>query len=274
MKMYEMYLSQIRKYPLLDASEEKEIARKIREGDKNAVKKLINANLRLVVTIANKFKHSYKVSVMDLIQEGNIGLMAAAEKFSPAYENRFSTYAYPWILQYMLRFIHNKTTMISIPQRKEEVLRRISTMQNEYTQISGKKFSKKEMASVLGISEKELNSALDCLYTCTSLDTECNDDGTATIGELIQDFTYDPERLFFLEIAKSNIKQLVAELPEKERYVITGRYNFEGNINTPTLREIGTSLGVSAETVRQTEAKALKKIKKAVKEKALYLYTA
>ena len=274
MKMYEMYLNQIQRFPLLDAESERELAVKISAGDKKAVTRLVNSNLRLVVSIANKFKKTYKVSVMDLIQEGNLGLMAAAEKFSPEYETRFSTYAYPWILQYMLRFLHNKTSIISIPQRKEEVLRRLSTIQSEYSEATGKKASKKELALSLGITEDELNSALECLYTCTSLDSECMEDGSMTVGELIPNFTYDPERNFFIEIAKSNIKQLVADLSEKERVVISGRYNFDGLANAPTLREIGLSLGVSAETIRQTELKALKKIRQALNGKTLELYTA
>ena len=274
MKMYEMYTRQIQRYPLLDAEKEKEIAAKISLGDRNAITRLVNSNLRLVVSVANKFRKTYRISVMDLIQEGNMGLMAAAEKFSESYNTRFSTYAYPWILQYMLRFIHNKTAMIAIPQRKEEVLRRLSNIQSEYAEVTGQKASKTELARSLGISEEELKEALECLYTCTSLDCECSDEGTATVGELIPDFTYDPERTFFMEIAKSNIKQLVAELSEKERYVLANRFNFEGRVHAPTLRELGSSLGVSAETVRQTELKALKKIRKAVSEKKLELYTA
>ena len=274
MKMYEMYLSQIQKYPLLDGEKEREIAGKISRGDKKALKELINSNLRLVVSIAGKFKKTYKVSEMDLIQEGNIGLMAAAEKFSPKYNTRFSTYAYPWILQYMLRFLHNKTAIISIPQRKEEVLRRLSNVKSEYKSIDNKKSSNEELAKYLGISTAELKDALSCLFSYTSLDCECTEDGSATIGELIPDFTYNPERIFFLEIAKSNIKQLVANLSDKEQYVISSRYNFDGKVHAPTLREIGSSLGVSAETIRQTEIKALKKIKEAVSEKNTELYTA
>ena len=181
MKMYEMYLEEIQKYPLLSSTEEKAVAEKISSGDKPALKKLINSNLRLVVSIANKFRTTYKVSVMDLIQEGNLGLMAAAEKFSTKYNTRFSTYAYPWVLQYMLRFIHSKTAMISIPQRKEEVLRRLSNVQSEYNQITGRNASKEELVKYLGISPDELNEALDCLYSYTSLDCECKEEGTATI---------------------------------------------------------------------------------------------
>ena len=274
MKMYELYVSQIQRYPLLTSEDEKALAEKISAGEKHAVTTLVNSNLRLVVSVANKFRRTYKISVMDLIQEGNLGLMAAAEKFSPSYNTRFSTYAYPWILQYMLRFIHNKTSMIAIPQRKEEVLRRLSSIQSEYTQVTGKEASSAELSKYLGISETEISDALTYLYSYTSLDAECNEDGSGTIGDLIPDFTYEPEKRYFSEIARKNIQKLVNQLPEKERYVIAGRYNFEGKVHAPTLRELGLSLGVSAETIRQTEIKALKRIKKAVDETRIELYTA
>ena len=274
MKMYETYLAQIQRYKLLTAEEEKEIAENISRGSKAAVTKLVNSNLRLVVSVANKFKKAYRVSVMDLIQEGNMGLMAAAEKFSAHFKTRFSTYAYPWILQYMLRFVHNKSTIISIPQRKEEVLRKISNLKNEYSQVTGREASIEEMARSLGISEKEVKEVLDCLYSYTSLDCECGEEGSSTIGDLIPDFTYSPEENFFIEIARTNIQKLIEGLSEKERYIIQGRFNFDGKIHAPTLRELGISLGVSAETVRQTEIKALKKIKSAVDKDHLEMYTA
>ncbi|WP_294430640.1 sigma-70 family RNA polymerase sigma factor [uncultured Treponema sp.] len=274
MNMYELYLNQIQKYPLLESDTERQIAEKIAAGDKNAVNQLVNSNLRLVVSVANKLKKTYKVSIMDLIQEGNLGLMAAAEKFSAKYNTRFSTYAYPWILQYILRYLHNKTSIISIPQRKEEVLRRFSNIQSEYAQLNESESSKSETAKKLGITTKELKDALCCKYTCTSLDIECGDDGSLTIGDLIPDMTYEPERRFFIEIAKSNIKEMVAQLSEKERYVLAGRYNLEGKVHAPTLRELGTSLGVSAETIRQTEIKALSKIRQAMTDSQLELCTA
>lgn len=274
MQMLEMYIRQIQKYPLLTAENEKELAQKISKGDKAAVTKLINSNLRLVVSVAQKFKKNYKVSIMDLIQEGNLGLMAAAEKFSSSKGTKFSTYAYPWILQYMLRYLHNKAAIISIPQRKEEVLRKLSSIQSEYTEITGKNASRTELAASLGITEAELKQTLDCLYTCTSLDSECGNDGSMTFGELIPDLTYNPERNFFIEIAKSNIQELISKLSEKERIIISGRYNLEGKVQAPTLRELGLSLGVSAETVRQTERKAIQKIRNAVEEKKLELFTA
>ena len=274
MKMYETYLKQIQKYPLLNADEEKELAAKILAGNKNALNRLVNSNLRLVVSIAAKFKSTYKVSIMDLIQEGNLGLIFAAEKFSGSHGTRFSTYAYPWILQYMLRFLHNKTSMISIPQRKEEILRRISDIRDYYADRNDKKAGLKEFANTLGISEKELKDSLNCLFTCTSLDCECGEDNANTIGDLIPDFTYNPEQQFFMECAKSNIKELVANLTEKERVIISSRYNLDGQVHVPTLRELGASLGVSTETIRQTEIKALKKIRDEVGKTKMELYTA
>ena len=274
MKMYESYVKQIQRFPLLSAAEEKELAGKILAKDKKALNRLVNSNLRLVVSIAAKFKSTYKVSIMDLIQEGNLGLIFAAEKFSGSHGTRFSTYAYPWILQYMLRFLHNKTNMISIPQRKEEILRKISDIRDYYADKNDKKASLKEFASSLGISEKELKDSLNCLFTCTSLDCECGEDNANTIGDLIPDFTYNPEQQFFMECAKSNIKELVAKLSEKERGIISSRYNLDGQVNVPTLRELGASLGVSTETIRQTEIKALKKIRDEVGKTKMELYTA
>lgn len=274
MNIYESYFRQIQQYPLLDAEKEHEIALKISSGDKNAVKRLINSNLRLVVSVANKFKKTSKASIMDLIQEGNLGLMAAAEKFSSKFNTRFSTYAYPWILQYMLRYLHSKTAMITIPQRKEEVLRRLSNVQSEYSEVNGKEASKEELAKSLGVSMDDLKDVLSCSYTCTSLDSECGDESASTVGELIPDFTYEPERNYFVQIARNNIQQLVSQLSEKERYIIASRYNFDEKIHAPTLREIGVSLGVSAETIRQTEKKALSKIRQAVDSSRIELYTA
>ncbi len=272
--MYESYLKQIQRFPLLSAAEEKELAGKILAKDKKALNRLVNSNLRLVVSIAAKFKSTYKVSIMDLIQEGNLGLIFAAEKFSGSHGTRFSTYAYSWILQYMLRFLHNKTNMISIPQRKEEILRKISDIRDYYADKNDKKASLKEFASSLGISEKELKDSLNCLFTCTSLDCECGEGNANTIGDLIPDFTYNPEQQFFMECAKSNIKELVTKLSEKERVIISSRYNLDGQVNVPTLRELGASLGVSTETIRQTEIKALKKIRDEVGKTKMELYTA
>ena len=132
------YLSQLKKYPLLSADEEKKLANSIENGDMRARNLLVQSNLRLVISIAKKYLH-YKVSLCDLLQEGNIGLLIAATKFRSSFNTRFSTYAYLWIQQYMLRFIRNKNPAIQIPHRKEAEIRRIRASQDHLHQHLGRK---------------------------------------------------------------------------------------------------------------------------------------
>ena len=127
------YLNSIKKFSLLSAEEEVELSKKIQSGDKNAVKQLVNSNLRLVVSLARKMQASPSI-IMDLIQEGNMGLMVAAEKFSSDFKTRFSTYAYPWIAQYMLRYMNSRTSFIALPSRKEMMIRKIQKSQAYFFQ--------------------------------------------------------------------------------------------------------------------------------------------
>ena len=133
------YLADIQRYPLLSAAEECDLSEKINASDESAYKKLVNCNLRLVVSVALRIAHNAanSVSEMDLIQEGSMGLMVAARKFSPAFGTRFSTYAYPWIAQYMLRYINTKTAFISIPHRKEALIRSIQKASSYLSQLNG-----------------------------------------------------------------------------------------------------------------------------------------
>ncbi len=261
MNILEHYVCQISKFKLLSAEEEKELSRKIKKGSRTAVNELVNSNLRLVVSVAGKLVKNYKVSVMDLIQEGNLGLMAAAEKFSHSFNTKFSTYAYPWILQYMLRFVHSKNSMISIPQRKEVLLRNCSEAQNLFVQKYGRFPSKDELCSILKIKKSELDDIFSFNFSFTSLDAFCGDDSDTTFGELIPDYTFNPEISLMKKEKIRRLHDLLSSLPEKERKVILERYNFRKKIHEPTLREISCAIGVSAETVRQIEIRALKKLK-------------
>lgn len=264
MNILESYVAQINRYKLLSADEEKELSIRIENGELKAVNELIQSNLRLVVSVAGKLVNSYRVSVMDLIQEGNLGLMAAAEKFSHKFNTKFSTYAYPWILQYMLRFVHNKTSIISIPQRKEILLRNLSKVQNSFIQRHGRYPSKEELCRALGTDMEELNDIIALEFSFTSLDADCGEDSDVTFGELIPDNTFNPEKSLLKKEKIQAIHDLVNNLPEKERTVIVSRYNFDCNESAPTLREVSSVLGVSAETVRQIEIRAIRKIKKRV----------
>lgn len=270
MEMLESYVNQINKFKLLSSEEEKALSKKIENGDHSAVNELVKSNLRLVVSVAGKVVKNYKLSVMDLIQEGNMGLMAAAEKFSHKFNTKFSTYAYPWILQYMLRFAHNRSSMISIPQRKEILLRNLSKAQNNFIQKHGKYPDKTELCKILGIEMDELNEIISFEFSFSSLDAACTEDGDVSFGELIPDYSFNPERKLIYQESIQRIHDLVDSLPERERIIIRERFNFEGRNSVPTLREISAALGVSAETVRQIEIRALKKIKDIAAEQKIY----
>ena len=161
-EIYKSYIKEIQKYALLGVKEEEELSRRIEAGDQAAFRRLVNCNLRLVVSVARKFSVSHKFSVMDLIQEGNLGLMSAARKYHYSFNTRFSTYAYTWIFQYMRRFVHNKTSIIDIPHRKEEMLRQISSLQAAFNQKNGRDANVDELASMLGLGRDEVADALAC----------------------------------------------------------------------------------------------------------------
>lgn len=262
-EVYEQYIKQIQKYPLLSAEEEQNLAKKIQAGDKKACEKLVNCNLRLVITIAHHF-NSKQVSVMDLIQEGNIGLMTAASKFSDSFKTRFSTYAYSWIMQYMLRFINNRSSLITLPHRKDEMIRKIEAAQAYLFQQTGHEATSAELALYLGVPEDDMRKAMIYSYSISSLDADCNDDGFMTMGDLIADTTFSPETVIMTEEKKKLIRDLMKDLPVNEQKVIWYRFNFENEVHTKTLREISEILGVSAETVRQTELRALRHMRAAM----------
>lgn len=266
MDILNSYLNDIQKYELLSAEEEASLASKIKEGCKVSLKKLINSNLRLVVSAAYKYIN-LGIPVMDLIQEGNMGLMVAASKFERSFNTRFSSYAYPWISQYMLRYVKKFSGMISLPSRKEELVRTIRNTRAYLLQENGEEPSVEEISRYLGISESKVQLGLKYAYSVSSLDQEVDDSNkSTTIGELISDTTYSPERLVMREETKRSVRDLVDELPEREKEVIWYRYNFEGETRTRTLREISGIIGVSPEAVRQAEIRAIKHIQLQVEE--------
>lgn len=262
-EVYEQYIKQIQKYPLLSAEEEQDLSKKIQAGDKKACEKLVNCNLRLVVSIAHHF-NTKQVSVMDLIQEGNIGLMTAASKFSDSFKTRFSTYAYSWIMQYMLRFINNRSSLITLPHRKDEMIRKIEAAQSYLFQQTGHEATSAELALYLGVPEDDMRKAMIYSYSISSLDADCNEEGLMTMCDLIADTTFSPETVLMTEEKKKIIRDLMQHLPVNEQKVIWYRFNFDNEVHTKTLREISEILGVSAETVRQTELRALRHMREAM----------
>ncbi|MCR5725604.1 MAG: sigma-70 family RNA polymerase sigma factor [Treponema sp.] len=261
MEMYENYLSEIQRYALLTAEQEAALSKRIEAGDKAAFDELVRCNLRLVVSVAKRFCCD-KVSVMDLVQEGNLGLMTAAEKYHYSFKTRFSTYAYTWIMQYMLRYLYNCTSLIAIPHRKEEVLRKARKAQASLKQKLGREPDCREIAQYLHMDECELKGLMAYSYSISSLDAPCSEDGDVTVGELLPDSAYSPETLYLQDEARHEVTALLDTLPLAERTVIFSRYNFEHALHVKTLRELSIELDVSAETIRQMELRAVRRMRR------------
>ncbi len=260
MEIFETYVQQIKRYELLTPEQEVDLSKKIENGDQVALTRLIHANLRLVVSVAKRF-HTNRVSIMDLIQEGNLALMTAASKYHYSFNTRFSTYAYSWVLQYMLRYLNNKTGLIAVPHRKEEFLRRLSEARENFRQQYGRDASDSELAKKLHVDLEELKNLSSFDFSYSSLDAPCSDNASASVGELLPDDTYSPEALLMDKEAKQTMQSLLGTLPEKEREVITSRYNFAFDTHVKTLRELSAQLDVSAETIRQMEIRAVRRLR-------------
>lgn len=256
------YLADIQRYPLLSAAEECDLSEKINASDESAYKKLVNCNLRLVVSVALRIAHNAanSVSEMDLIQEGSLGLMVAARKFSPAFGTRFSTYAYPWIAQYMLRYINTKTAFISIPHRKEALIRSIQKASSYLSQLNGTAPSVSDIALYLGIPAKRVNECMSFAYSYSSLES-CPENNCTYFGDSLPSDVRSPEEEYLRDETCAELRNLMGNLGRNEGRVLWYRFNFDGSTKAKTLREIGSIIGVSPEAVRQTEIRAVRHIR-------------
>lgn len=252
------YYGKIKTIPLLTAEEERELARRIRGGDEEARGRLIEANLRLVVKIARTFS-AYDVPLIDLIQEGNMGLIKAAEKFDDRRNVRFSTYASWWIKQAITRSLVNSRRAIRLPHRKEELLKRIQRTYNALTQTLQTEPTSAEIARDLRVSEESVNSVLEMSGSMVSLDAEDGDDSGSVI-DIVEDTTYEPSRQLDEVCAREKVLRMLELLLEKERRILLYRFEFFGG-ERYTLKQIGSELGISPETVRQIEKRALTKLR-------------
>lgn len=257
--IFSRYLKEIASYKLLTAEEEAALAKRIAAGDKTAHTTLVNANLRLVINLVKRFSSS-DIPFMDLVQEGNIGLIVAASKFNATYHTRFSTYAYHWIMQHLLRYMHTTAAHIYIPQNKYELLKKIKETRFHLLQQNGFVPSNKEIAKTLEISEKAVNE-IDLLpNSISSFDTPCNENDEFALADSIPDTSIGPEERAINAIIKQEMEKMIDTLPKQERDVIHCRYDF-ANMAHRTLTETSQLLKVSTETVRQIEKKAISRIK-------------
>ena len=257
--VYALYLNEIKNYPLLTAEEEKALLEKIAAGDEDARKRFINSNLRLVISIAGRFADS-NTPFMDLIQEGNIGLMTALSKFKTSFHTRFSTYAYPWILQYMQRYVHTKSTDIYIPDNKIDLFRKVNEARSELFAKNGFAPSDGDIARVLNVEEKVVRDITVMPWNVVSLDAPCSEYDEAAFGDSIPDTSAGPEETAIGRILKQEVRAFIDTLPKEEGSVMCCRYDFDG-MGQRTLFETSELLGVSSETVRKAEIRALRFIK-------------
>jgi RNA polymerase primary sigma factor len=264
------YYKQIKKIPLLSFEEELEMSRQIQQGDKTARRRLIEANLRLVAKIAQAYRTA-DVPFMDLIQEGNLALIHAAEKYDHRKQVRFSTYAAWWIRQFIARFLSAKRRTIRLPLRKEQLLRRAQRSYHILSQRLMRKPSSGEIAADLGVSEGEIDSVFQMSNAPVSLDLNTGDDETMTLADLHEDYTYSPERNFMKKSSRAAALQFMDRLKDREKRILMYRYQFNDS-EAHTLKNIGDKMGLSAETVRQIELRALKKMQSSADELRNCLY--
>lgn len=263
------YFEEISKTPLLTFEQELELSRRVQSGDESARQRLIQANLRLVVKIAKAYSR-YGTAFLDLIQEGNLGLINAAGKFDYRKNVRFSTYASWWIKQSIVRALVNKNRMIRLPHRKEESLRKLMAKMAESAAVKHTP-TVDELAAYLRLGKEEVLALLELAGSVTSLDKEVGDEAVSLI-ELVEDRSYQPENEYFVHEFVADTKRLLDTLAERERDVLLCRYAFEGE-KKKTLKTIGEQLGLSAETVRQMEIRALEKLRVQKDDLREYMYS-
>jgi RNA polymerase primary sigma factor len=252
------YFEQIKKTKLLTFEEEMELSRRIQAGDESARTRLIESNLRLVVRIAKNYL-TPEVSILDLIQEGNLGLMRAVTKYDFRKHVRFSTYASWWIKQAIVRSLSNKKRLIRLPHRQEEKLRRISKVYNNLSQVLMREPSLQEIAEEIGLQEEEVASVISSSGAVASLDSPISAD-SGSLHDVVEDSSFDPGRTFLQRTIQEDTQRFLGELQEKERQILLYRFSFVSG-KRYTLKKIGDELGISPETVRQIEMRALKKLR-------------
>ena len=262
-----IYLQQIGKIPLLSHEEEVKIAKQIKENNSEIAKStLVNANLRLVVSIAKKYI-GRGLSFLDLIQEGNIGLMKAAERFDYEKGYKFSTYATWWIQQSITRAIADKARVIRLPIHMIESLGKIRKATIDLTTELGRTPTKQEVAYKLGLSVSKLTSIIKSAQSTISIETPANqkEDSTKIADYIVDESTIAPSERVSQENLFEDIQRMLKQLSPKERDILILRYGLDNNGEKKTLDEIGSHYGVSRERIRQIENRAISKLKKLCK---------
>lgn len=269
-----MYLREIGKVPLLSQEEELELANRAMEGDKKAKDKLAEANMRLVVSIAKRYG-GRGLDFLDLIQEGNTGLLRAVEKFDPSKGFKFSTYATWWIRQAITRAIADQARTIRIPVHMVETINKVMRTTRKLTQELNREPTNAEIAEAMGMEVSKVEYVMRIKQDIASLDASIGrdgDDDESVLGDFIEDSERDsPEDATANQILKEQIAEILTTLSEREQKIIRLRFGIGGG-RPHTLEEVGNEFSVTRERIRQIEAKALAKLRKNKQTKKLHGY--
>ena len=269
-----LYLREIGKIPLLSAEEEMELARRIIEGDKKAKDKMAEANMRLVVSIAKRYS-GRGLDFLDLIQEGNTGLLRAVEKFDPDKGFKFSTYATWWIRQAITRAIADQARTIRIPVHMVETINKLLRTQRRMTQELNREPTIEELSKELDMEPEKIEYVIKIKQDISSLDAGVGRDGEDD-DSVLQDFIIDedtvsPEDSASNQLLKEQVQDMLSSLSDREQKIVRMRFGLDNGKNH-TLEEVGQEFAVTRERIRQIEAKALAKLRKHKDAKKLYEY--
>ena len=270
-----MYLREINKIPILTREEENELALKAKNGDVAAKNKIVNANLRFVITVAKKYQN-HGLDLTDLISEGNLGLLTAIEKFDTTKGYHFISYAVWWIRQSILKAICEKSRMIRLPLNRANELVQIEKAKKTISANLSEDEEIREIAGMLNMSEAHVRDMINIAHDMVSLDSAVrpNDSESSSVGEFIEDTMYTrPEDEVINQGMKEDIAKVLATLTEKEAEVLRYRFGLEGH-KSMSLKEVGDVFNLTKERIRQIEKKAIKRLQHPVRAKRLAAYIA
>jgi RNA polymerase primary sigma factor len=265
------FLKSISKIPLLSREEEIELAKRAKEGDKEALKKLVESNLRFVVSVAKKYL-GCGLPLHDLIAEGILGLIEAARRFDPDKGVKFISYAVWWIRQSIMQALAQQTGAVKIPVKQAVLVNKITRSYGELLKKLGREPTIEELAEHVGMEPKEVERLLSMCQVPLSLDTPIGDEEDTTFKDFLKgEGTAEVEEKVVREELKQSIKEMLEQLTEQEKKIIIMRFGLDGS-EPKTLREIGEKLGISRERVRQLETRAKKKMKDYALRKKLNVF--
>jgi RNA polymerase primary sigma factor len=263
------YMHQIGRIPLLSFEQEQELGQRIAAGDIEARNKLVESNLRLVVSIAKRYTGRSRMSFLDLVQEGTMGLIRAVDKFDYTMGYKFSTYATYWIRQAISKAVAEQSRTIRVPMHIIEALSKLNTVTRKLFQELEREPTAEEIAARMELTVEKVKELMTIVKEPTSLDTTLTDDDETTVGDLVADETVEDfnTSIFQEEVAKT-IQEVLLTLDPREQEVITMRYGLKGT-KARTLEEIGNHFSLTKERIRQIEEKALRKLRNPIRSEKL-----